>query len=371
MKALYTKKGRGSTAVPFSRNRYGGHSTAVPLPRPALIFMALVILLFLVSCGPMPDTRAFLERDIHPPVFLGAGAPDESSFRLEFSEPATLPADELVLSPPVHVDEISWEGRTCSIILSESMEPGKEYALEGTVRDAEGNSLTFLTHIFGYNPRIPELMLNEITTQGSSSNPDKVEIKVLGEGNTAGVCLYEGVDTSWTYRKVFPAIEVSAGEYIVVHFKPEGVSEEVDETEDPYACTAEESVPGAWDLWVEGGGGISGNNGVIAVYRSNTGDPVDGFLYSNRTSSSDENYRGFGSTRALERADRLFEQGQWEAADRLVAPEDAVDPEDSTATRSMCRMPGGPDTDSAEDWHIVPTSGSTFGTENVTEVYVP
>jgi hypothetical protein len=98
---------------------------------------------------------------------------------------------------------------------------------------------------------------------------------------------------------------------------------------------------------------------------------MDGFLYSNRTSSSDERYRGFGSSRALERADQLIEQGEWVKEGLLVAPEDAVDPEDSTATRSMCRTPGAEDTDSTADWHIVPTSGSSFGEPNTTEVYVP
>ncbi len=326
---------------------------------------------FLFACSPMPDTREFLSRDIHPPIFVDAGAPSETLFELKFSEAATMREEELVISPQVPVDEISWVGGVCRISLAEETEPGLEYAVEATVRDAEGNSLNFLTRLYGYNPRVPALRLNEITTQGSTSNPDKVEIRIEEAGNTAGLCLYEGTDSSWTSRKVFPAVEVEAGQYIVVHFKPAGLPEEIDEVDDPYACGAEEAVAGAWDLWVEGSTGISGNNGVIAVYRSSSGPLIDGFLYSNRTSSSDENYRGFGSTRALERADRLHEQGGWVSAGRLVAPEDAVNPDDSTATRSVCRMPAGADSDSAADWHIVPTGGSSFGFVNTEEVYVP
>ena len=336
-----------------------------------LLVCILSSILSLAGCGPLPDSREFLARDMHPPVFLGAGAPDERSFLLEFSEAASLARDELRFSPEVEVEEIAWEGGICRISLSDPMSPGEEYSLEAVVRDSEGNSLTLITHIFGYNPDVPEIRLNEITTQGSSSNPDKVELKVLSEGNTAGLCVYEGVDSSWTHRKVLPSVEVSSGDYIIVHFKPKGTDDEVDETEDPYGCGAEEAVGGAWDFWIEGGGGISGNNGVIAVYRSSTGPLIDGFLYSNRTSSSDENYRGFGSTRALERADRLHAQNGWLASERVVAPEDAVDPEDSTATRSMCRMPAGNDSDSAADWHIVPTRGSSFGKENTEEVYEP
>lgn len=319
----------------------------------------------------MPDTREFVADDIHPPIFIGSGAVDEKTFSLSFSEKARISTENLTISPDIPVDSLVWHDQTCRIDLAEAMEPGAEYSIEATARDEKGNSLTFLTHIYGYNPAVPEIRLNEITTQGSSSNPDKVELKVLSAGNTAGLALYEGVDTSYTYRKILPPIEVKKGDYIVVHFKPKGVPEETDEISDPSSCTAEESIAGSWDLWIEGGGGISGNNGVIALYRSTTGPLIDGFLYSNRTSSSDENYRGFGTTRALERADRLIEQNGWKCEERLPAPEDAVDPEDSTATRSICRMPDGEDSDSAEDWHIVPTRGSTFGKVNNTEVYVP
>ncbi|MFO7848658.1 MAG: hypothetical protein R6V67_01750 [Spirochaetia bacterium] len=359
MNSLYIKKTLNSSSIIFwvltSLTRGG----------------AAVAAILLLSCGPLPDSREFLERDIHPPVFLGAGAPDEETFELIFNEEGDLSKQEISIYPETSMESVGWQGETCRITLSETMQPGVEYALEGTLRDEEGNSLTFLTHVFGYNPNLPALRLNEITTQGSTTNPDKVEIKVLEAGNTAGLCLYEGVDTSWTNRKVLPPIEVEAEDYIVVHFRPAGTSDEIDEIEDSYECSADKAIPGAWDLWMEGSSGISSNNGVIALYESTTGPLIDGFLYSNRTSSSDEKYRGFGTTRALERADILHEQGGWEAKERFVAPEDAVDPDDSTATRSMCRIPEGLDTDTAEDWHIVPTRGSTFGSLNSEEVYEP
>lgn len=368
MNSLYPKKTNNSS---FIRSLIWGFRKR---ERAAAAVLSLLLFLFLLSslsCGPLPDSREFLARDIHPPVFLGAGAPDERTFELSFSERADLSKQELSVYPEISLESINWRESTCSITLAGPMQPGIEYAIEGTVRDEEGNSLTFLTNIFGYNPDIPAIRLNEITTQGSTTNPDKVELKILEAGNTAGLCLYEGVDTSWTYRKILPPIEVEAGDYIVVHFRPAGTPDETDEVEDPYGCSAEMAVPGAWDLWIEGGGGISSNNGVIALYESTTGALIDGFLYSNRTSSSDERYRGFGTTRALERADILHEQGGWHAEERLVAPEDAVDPDDSTATRSMCRMQEGEDTDSAEDWHVVPTRGSTFGSPNSEEVYEP
>jgi hypothetical protein len=245
------------------------------------------------------------------------------------------------------------------------------YSLSARVADQAGNTLTFMTAFYGFNPRVPQLQLNEITTQGSSAHPDKVELLALTAGNTAGVTLFEGTADFWSQRKVLPPVEVAEGDYIVVHCKPEGLPEEQDETTGTGECTAEEAIPGAWDFWIEEGSGLSGNNGVISVYQSARGEVLDGFLYSNRTSSSDERYRGFGSSRTLERAEQLAALEQWTASGRLIAPEDAVNPEDSTATRSMCRTPGAADTDSAADWHIVPTSESSFGRINCTAVYAP
>jgi hypothetical protein len=290
---------------------------------------------------------------------------------LHLSEPASLQAQSLLLSPHIPLSEAEQRESGIRLHFAEALDPGAPYSLSARVADRVGNTLTFVARFYGFNPRVPQLRINEITTQGSSSNPDKVELLALSEGNTAGVALYEGTRDYWDQRKVLPPVELQAGDYLVIHCKPAGTPDEVDETEDPDACSAEEAVPGAWDFWIAGGTGLSGNNGVISLYRSARGPALDGFLYSNRSSSSDERYRGFGSSRTLERAEQLAAEGQWAVQDLLIAPEDAVDPEDSTATRSMCRTPGAEDTDSAADWHIVPTSSSSFGRVNTVEEYVP
>jgi hypothetical protein len=98
---------------------------------------------------------------------------------------------------------------------------------------------------------------------------------------------------------------------------------------------------------------------------------MDGVLYSNRTSQSDESYRGFGSAQTLARAEELAQAGGWKSAGTRVSPEDAVNPDGSTGTRSICRQSSSADTDSFEDWHIVPTRKASFGAENSDEVYTP
>ena len=61
----------------------------------------------------------------------------------------------------------------------------------------------------------------------------------------------------------------------------------------------------------------------------------------------------------------------WVHAGDHIAPEDAIDPDPSTATRSISRSSTSIDTDGRIDWHITPTSGATFGEVNTDEVYVP
>ena len=73
-------------------------------------------------------------------------------------------------------------------------------------------------------------MINEFTPRGSGNDPDLVELKVLSAGNMGGVVLYLGTPGSYDARFVFPPFEVEAGSFILVHLKPTGGAEEVDET---------------------------------------------------------------------------------------------------------------------------------------------
>ena len=106
------------------------------------------------------------------------------------------------------------------------------------------------------------------------------------------------------------------------------------------------------------------------MYEKPEGKLLDCVLYSNRTSSSDQKYRGFGSNRLMLCADELAAEGGWIAALEQIAPEDAVNPDDSTATRSICRSSSSNDTNSKIDWHITPTRGATFGEVNTDEVFI-
>ena len=237
------------------------------------------------------------------------------------------------------------------------------------MEDKTGNQTRFITQFHGHNPRVPDVVINEFITQGSSSHPDIVELLVLEDGNLSGMCVVEGTKSIWSDRLTLPSVDIAAGDFVLVHFKPEGIPEEQNETTDWGSSGGKDASPAAWDYWVLGGNGLSGNNGVLTVYDKPEGRLLDGVLYSNRTSTSDEKYRGFGSKEMMQKADELCAEDGWSPRGELVAPEDGIDPEESTSTRSICRSSSGSDTNSAADWHIVPTRGATFGEENSNEIY--
>jgi len=323
------------------------------------------------SCGPLEDYRQFTDRDIQPPLFISMGTLNPNTLELQFSEEISLEPEYLFFDPAVEINSLTVENDTMQILFSEDLEPGSLIKIEISVSDLSGNSLTLISDFYGYNSNLPEIIINEFTTQGSTTNPDKVELRVISGGNTAGMCIYEGIDIEWNQRKILPGMDVLADEYIIIHFKPTGTSEEVDEILSTNTSGGLNVHPDAWDLWVEAGSGLSGNNGTITLFSNPRGILIDGVLYSNRTSSSDESYRGFGSTATMNKADRLIELDGWNSEYDLIAPEDAINPEDSTATRSMCRESLYSDTNYHTDWHIVPTSTATFGEINSDDVYSP
>jgi hypothetical protein len=288
-----------------------------------------------------------------------------------FDKSCSLIQETVLITPQLALSDTDHGEKEITFTFSQPQTVGKEYMLEASVEDKHGNSMSFITRFYGFNPSIPTLCINEFITQGSKNHPDMVELYLLSDGNMAGITIFEGTQEDWDHMFVFPGMEVHEGDYILVHFKPEGIEEEKNEVSRKDISGGKDASDSAYDLWIEGGSGLSGNNGVITVYNSPKGALLDGVLYSNRTSESDENYRGFGTKKVMLRADYLAETEGWHVEGEQIAPEDAINPEDSTSTRSMCRDSSSTDTDSAEDWHIVPTSTSTFGLENSDAVYMP
>ncbi len=332
--------------------------------------LSMALGLFAAGCGPIPNPGAAGPPDLRPPAVMGVRTVGPREIEIAFDEEASVMLDDLVLAPALAVNGVSEAGGT-SILSVDVQEPGRKYTLRATAEDARGNGVSFIAELYGFNPRIPLVLLNEFTPRGSSAHPDLVECAVLSDGNMGGVVLYHGIPEKYESRLIFPAFEVKAGDFMLIHFKPSGDPAEKDETLDKTASGGIDASDTAFDFWIrDGSSGLGGNNGALCLHERPGGGFLDGVLYSNGVFSPDRPYRGFGTARALLWAEGLA-AGGWKTAGDEVWPDDGVNPEDSTATRSICRSSDSRDTDSREDWHIVPTRKSTFGAPNSDEVYVP
>ncbi|RLD30946.1 MAG: hypothetical protein DRI73_09630, partial [Bacteroidetes bacterium] len=195
------------------------------------IIFSITFLTLISSCGPLEDYRQFTDRDIQPPMFIGMGTLSPNVLELQFSEEISLKTEYLFFDPAIDITSLTVENNKIQILFAQNLEPGSLFKIEISVKDLSGNSLTVISNFYGFNSNLPEIIINEFTCQGSTTNPDKVELRVLTEGNTAGLCIYEGVDTQWNQRKILPPIDVAENDYIIIHFKPSGIPEEVDETD--------------------------------------------------------------------------------------------------------------------------------------------
>lgn len=347
-------------------------------------FIILIWIFTFLACMPIEVKDnyddAFTAENIIPPKITSFSVNNSKIVSFSFSKPVNPLIGEFALNPSIEFSSIeNQETMKSSIVitLSEEQEVGKEYTIKGHVKDYSDNTLSFSTNFYGFNPNVPQLLINEFTTNGSSTHPDMVEILVQSSGNMAGVVFYAGCSSDFDLEYIFPPVEVKKGEYLLIHTKPKGIPEEIDETGEKGTNTGPDSsggldaFPEARDFWVKGGSGLTGSNGALTIYTSPGGTLLDAVIYSTRTSSSDQTYRGFGSNAMIYKVDTIVEQLGWKKAGELLTPEECVNPSTSTATRSICRSSIPADTNTKADWHIVPTSTYSFGTVNSDEVYTP
>lgn len=333
--------------------------------------LLIVSAVLIMSCGQFRKYTDLSNIDCTPPQFVSFSQPDTNHVLFTFNELI----DENLSSVKIYPEDVgftaSCSANTVEVLFSDSTVPGMEYAFEAEIYDDSSNCLYILYPFYGFNPSLPHIVINEFTSQGSTSHPDVAEIFVVQGGNTAGMTIFEGTSEIFDSYFVFPGLEVNAGDYLLVHFRPQGIEEEINETESIISSGGIDASDTAWDFWINGGNGISGNNGVLSVYSSPGGSIMDAVIYSNRTSDSDTKYDGFGSTKFKTQAEYLYENGYWRAETESIRPEDCIDPEYSTSTRSISRDMSAPDTDSKYDWYITVTGGSTFGSDNSADIYEP
>lgn len=338
---------------------------------PKALLVSAAILSLVSACAVFEQWPRILEADVHPPQLLSVTAANPHEVRLQFDQPVIPDLEALRVDPAGNVAELLTHAGTLTVRFSEAMTPGTEYWIHAIVLDESENVTSVLVSAYGPNDRVPRLLINEFTCEGSKRHPDMTELAILEPGNLAGVTVYEGTPDDWDSRIVLPPIEVEAGEYVVIHWKPEGIDVEQNEVDDPTLSGGLDATPRAWDVWVSEGDGLPNTTGCLTVCDSPKGHLIDTVLYSAKEYDPTCPNRGFYRARELAWFQLAMAAEQWESSEDFVSPECGIDPTDSTATRSICRMPGQPDTNRSTDWHIVPSGGATLGWENRPESYSP
>jgi hypothetical protein len=333
-----------------------------------LILISFTILL--ISCNNSLNTDDFLNIDLKPPVLQNINIENSSSLTIDFDETVLFSKDDYRSEPQLDLKSWIIEGDSLILQFNVDQVPGRMYTCRSDVQDESGNMLSFIIRYYGWNPHIPPILINEFNPEGSGNNPDSIELFAKGNGNTAGLTLFLGTSDFFSEKYVLPSLEVQAGDYIIIHMRPEGLSGEITETIDKTESTGKLASDLAWDLWVDGDKPVSGKNGIISLYTNPFGSIIDAVPYSSRVTADSEDYRGWTSA-TFNMIEDLSFLNIWECTDGFIRPEDAVNSEKTTGTRSICRNSLSVDTDSGTDWHIVPTGKKSFGKVNSDNIYEP
>ncbi len=308
--------------------------------------------------------------DFSPPVLLEVQPRQGAEVVLIFNEEVHSLNGENLLESGEEVVLASNGEHGVTVTPVQKLSPGKLYKASLAIEDLSGNSCRFILPFWGWNPEVPSLLINEFNPKGSENNPDCIEFYALTGGNCGGMALYYGSSEFYDYRYVFPALEIEAGDYIILHCRREFSNEEVNEIQRKDLSGGKLACDDAWDLWLPEDRGLSGSNGVLSLYTCPGGKMQDGVVYSNRSGDPEDRYLGWTAS-VFDGVCQMNGAGQWLFSSDLVPPEEAVSSKYTTATRSLCRSHPPEDTNRAEDWHTVPTGKKSFGKANNNSIYAP
>jgi hypothetical protein len=267
-----------------------------------------------------------------------------SQIRLEFDEPVK------VYGNSFGPHTARSDGKFIYVNLDSSLRPGMKSEVKGRVKDYSGNTSGFSIQVWGYNPELPQVLINEFTTKGTAKSPDRTELRMLSPGNINGMTLYNGVPSDFDALVVFGDIDVRTDDVVVVWW-----------TEDIGVPEIQEDNAGGrvFNICAQSTEALPSNNGAMVLCGSPAlgADVLDAVVYSNFGAS----FEGYGTRSALERATWVISSGAWSG--------DPLDSTTSTATRSMGRLPDADDSDSARDWIVTVTGGASFGARNSSEAF--
>lgn len=311
----------------------------------------LIVTMLALSCS-QPEigniVNSALTGDRTVPALIASQTQDLHTIRLTFSESITVSEVRL------EKGEASWQrtdSRSVQITSSVPFSASEAQSLFIRVSDMAFNSSAFLLSVYGKNNDIPRLLINEFSSRGTRTQPDRIELEIRSDGNLSGLCAMDGTKGNENSSFILPDLDVKRGDYVIIYW-----------TDTPQETVSRNSDGSAvYHLGAGSSTGLGSNNGVFVLYQSAglDDDIIDALVYSDGKSST---FSGFGSASVEASVRELAASGQW------TGP--AADCDEATSTRTLSRWNGNTDSNSCSDFYITVTRGQTFGSTNSSLPYV-
>ena len=305
------------------------------------LYLVFITVLILSSCpgrgGRIYDS--FQGRDRIPPKVISYNLVSSKEFRLVYDESVAL--IDMELNGEKFGKLI--EGSIFMITFPEPLKRGESAVLSVTAEDLAGNTSRASFALTGPNDDIPLTLINEVSIKGTAASPDRIELRILEEGNTAGITVKDGSREHYDHEWILPELDVISGDIILLYWDTDISGNAVEKRDENFTY----SFSAGSDTT------LSGTNGAIAVYTSPEGEILDGIIYTTGTS---ELCNGYGNTKTEEAAFMLIKEGEWTS--------EPISSLDVTSSRVIARYPGGIDSNSADDFFITAARKSTFGEPN-------
>ncbi len=327
-----------------------------------MIAIQVLILAFLLACKGetvLPDIISF---DTIMPAFSGARALSATEIAFDFSVPVKVKSVQF--DPPAEIEQIE-AGQRVIVKVVQPLPEGERFMADLIVADLHGNTLTVLTPFRARNNRLPNMVITEIRTEYSKPKVEFIELYTKSAGNLGAISVITAINGKDKPIYEFPPIEVSQGEYIVLHLRTieEGSVDEL--TGDLSRSTCTETSTMARDLWVPGNEERLRKTDGVALLNQD-GGILDAALFSEYTSGE------WIKQELVQFCALLSENSAWKSKDQQqtpILPKDAAGSSVTTTTRTICRDETAANSHSSQDWYITVTSGATPGFPNRTERY--
>jgi hypothetical protein len=282
----------------------------------------------------------------------------ETEIVFEFSQPVT--AASLNFSPELEFEMIV-EGSAVKVNLADNPEPGLLVEAELSAEDEYGNIINEQIEFRTRNNRVPALQINELFTDYDSKKlkAEYIEFKILSDGNLGALRVFAASNNKNPLIYQFEPVEVNEGDYIVLHLRKlqeelckDEYGDRLDESDGVFSC------PTARDFWIPGSTKLLRRTDAVYVLDQDDNALDAVMIAENSNSWLNKNY--FPET-----AEFLFNKGVWKSSlGTVCGVADAVNISEITNTKSVSRDDSTENTNTAADWYVTATKGTTPGLPN-------